>query len=274
MFKGKKNKKYKIRDREGRRNPQIYRRTQTIVPEKNFSGFYKFLFITLLSFFTYVVLLSPALKIKDVEASGNGDIGSVKELFSKEISKNILSQNILFFSDNNFQKIIKEDITVKEAKVAKKFPNKIILKIQKREPKFLWEENENSYLIDNEGIAFLSLNEETKGEYGALPKIKNNLISLNKIGDKVGNDEFFSFINFLIDNFAKETSDKISFLEINSSNTEINVLTDKNYKVLFDATRSPATQLKSLIRVKEETKKEKKKIEYIDLRVETRIFYK
>lgn len=273
---GRRNQKTLYRDRARSRNkvPQIYSRTQAIVPERNFSKLYLVSFFLVLLLFIYMALFSQVFAIKDIVVTGDFGDSQIREGIAKEANKNIFSRNILFFQSAKIIKVIKEDLKVQDLTIKKKLPNKLVAVAHEREASFVWEENEKKFLIDKNGLAFLDVSREEGSSRVDLPKIKNNLISLNNLGDTVATEEFMDFISFLSENFNFETLDKIELFEINGTNTEITVLTDKNYKVFFDATRGAASQLKSLSRVKEEAAKSKKKLEYIDLRIETRIFYK
>lgn len=270
------NQKKLYRDRARSRNkvPQIYSRTQAIVPERNFSKLYLVSFIFVLVLFIYIALFSQVFAIKNIVVTGDFGDSQIKDGIAKEVNKNIFSKNILFFQSAKIIKVIKEDLKVQDLTIRKKLPNKLVAVAHEREASFVWEENEKKFLIDKNGLAFLDVSGEEGSSQVVLPKIKNNLISLNNLGDTVATKEFMDFISFLSENFNFETLDKIELFEINGTNTEITVLTDKNYKVFFDATRGAASQLKSLARVKEEAVKSKKRLEYIDLRIETRIFYK
>lgn len=272
---GRNRKKTLYRDRARSRNkvPQIYSRTQAIVPERNFSKLYLFAFFSILFSFAYMAFFSQVFAIKEITVNGDFDSDQIKKRVENEVNKSIFSKNLLLFQVTKAKKVVLEDLTVEDITINKKFPNKLIVSAKEREAVFLWEENENRYLIDKNGLVFLDISAE-EGSSPDLPKIKNNLISLNNLGDTVATKEFMEFISFLSENFNFETSDNVKLFEINGTNTEITVLTDKNYKVFFDATRGAANQLKSLARVKEEAAKSKKKLEYVDLRIEKRIFYK
>lgn len=213
--------------------------------------------------------------ISNLIVEGDVDKDKVKDLANSKIEQNFLSKNILFFDSDKIKNELEEDLTVKEVSIKKSYPNTININIIVREPRLLWEESDGSkYLVDEDGLAFFDFQGGEVGEYETLPKINNKLITLNKVGDKVASQDFVEFIKFMMDNFESEISDKITSIAIDSSKTEITISTDKGYKVYFNSERSAAGQLKNLQQVKNEVKSGNKSLEYVDLRIETRIFYK
>ncbi|KKR28397.1 MAG: hypothetical protein UT60_C0021G0001, partial [candidate division CPR2 bacterium GW2011_GWD2_39_7] len=180
-------------------------------------------------------------------------------------------KNYYFISKSSLEKHLKSNMPeLKEVTVTKEAKEKdISIKASLRDIAFNWQAMGEKYVVDREGVVV----EMGKTKENAINVIDSNNLLLRP-GDRVGTPDLMLFIEKVNSSFP-QTGYKI--VEINITNEfkrELKIKTDGNFQVFFDTTRDPLSQIESLGRVLKEVKKENRTIEYIDLRVENRIFYK
>ncbi|MCL5094281.1 MAG: cell division protein FtsQ/DivIB [Patescibacteria group bacterium] len=252
-----------------RRNPQIYSRTTAIASGRNPLKIFKYVGFFLLTVLVYIVIFSPAFKVKKVIISG------LEMANSQKLEKKFLGKNLIFLRTQAVSENIEGDQKVKELKVEKNyFSGTLRIMVILREPFVILTEKGKRYLVDTDGILFKEIG-ETEEKSLNLIKINNNLISFShNLGDELIEQKKLFFLKDLINNFPTKTAETISAISFDNSNDEITVLANSNYKIFFDLKRSIDSQIESVVMIKDETEKSKRKLEYIDLRIETRIFYK
>jgi len=221
--------------------------------------------------------LSPIIKIKAIEISGNKDVSAEK------IRNSLDYKNIFLLSNSK----IKNDLL-------KKFPQILDLEIHKnivkRTLKLIIKEREGigivckaspafaeatagkCFYIDSEGVIFkeslltsgfiiLLINDFSNRQYNLGDKIfdKNLIESLLKIKDKLANELDILLANIDIMSYPVK---------------DIRVTTYETWKVLFSSERNIDDQILELKTALKEKIKDRTGLEYIDLRIENRVYYK
>jgi len=186
-----------------------------------------------------------------------------QEKFKKRIIEIASSQkNFFLFNKNAVSKEIKKEFPeVQEVIINKKFPNLVYIEIKERKMFgiFCQEEIKNCFLMSEDGVIYKRrINEEG---ILFLSKEKSQL----KEGDQVLKKEIIEGIIYLKEELKVL---KIEIKEIEISAFEINIFTNKGFKIFFYQENFPEA-VKTFIYVfkKEIPDKEKEKLEYIDLRL-------
>jgi cell division septal protein FtsQ len=254
----------------GRRSPSIYSRTESQKENRSFGWLFYFFFLILLGAFVYLIFFSPVFRIneKSIEVIKYVNENEIKTRLS-QAENNFFNGNLLTYNTGNLQSKIGEIAGVKSAKVTKVFPHKLKIQITERTPSFSWETIGKKYLVDDGGIVTGDFEDRFK-DFPTVVDSKNISIS---VGKQVVSSDFPVFIKDLNDNFNTYTGANITKIEVPEITSEIRVDTDAKWYVYFDTTRTAKNQLMNLSRVLSEAKSKKKKLEYIDLRIDNRIFY-
>jgi hypothetical protein len=159
---------------------------------------------------------------------------------------------------------------VKAVKVEKKFPHELKIVLTERTPTFSWETIGKKYLVDEAGTLTGDFEDRFK-DFPTVVDTKNVPVT---VGKQVVPASFSTFINDLNTSFNEYTGAKMTRIEVPEITSELKVISDAGWYVNFDTTRTAKNELLNLSRVLSEAKAKKKKLEYVDLRIDNRIFYK
>ena len=123
--------------------------------------------------------------IFDVEKINIEGLEKYPEQEVLEMSKMKVGENIFSIKDRKGLKSIIELPYIKEAKVSRKLPDEIVLKVEEREPLALVPYNDKYLILDKE-MCVLELGEKKEG----IALIENVKLKKGKVGEKVeSNDE-------------------------------------------------------------------------------------
>jgi len=237
------------------------------------------LFILFLIFFIiifYLVCFYSFFQIKNIEISGNQKISTqdLKNLAENNLSKKILflpSKSIFLVDLNKIEKEILDKFPpIKKVYFEKKFPDKLTILINERQPAAILEENEKYYFIDNEGILFEEITEK-----GSWLIIKNSTSSQEvKLGEKILEQEKLSDI-LEIKSGLKDLDIKVEFAEI-VNEKRVDVRTLDGWSIYFNLEDDISQQIFYLKTVLKEkiSPEERRNLEYVDLRFGNQIYYR
>jgi len=229
----------------------------------------------------YILFFSPIFKIRSIEVSGN------KEVEAEEIKNSFTYGNIFLVSENK----IKNDLIKKIPKISdveiKKNLIKRSIKLTIEERKKLGiacqineqgaENNEqfgDCFYIDNQGVIFEDA-----------PQTSGSLILLIKdysqrefyLGKKIFEQRIVDFISQARQGLSSEIGlTALDFNVLSFPPKDLKVMTNEGWYIIFDLEGDIKNQLLSLKAALEEKilGEERKNLEYIDLRIENRIYYK
>lgn len=230
-----------------------------------------FLIFTLLLLFVvtvYLIVFSKAFQIKEIEVTGYSHPETIKSLVGEQTEKNIFTKNILFFNIKDLKETLLGDPNIYETNIIKKYPSKIIIEITESQPAIIWNSAGDKLLVDDRGVVMnFSENEN-------LPEVNDASNIKVKPGERVASPTFIKFINDINRSFEASTGTKIVRITIFDLLTDVHILTADGWTVYADASKSSDGQLKNLTKVLEEAKKDSKKLQYVDMRLDNKIFYK
>lgn len=244
------------------KNPKVYNPPREL-EKKKFPKFFLIIFILIIIFggLIYFLFYSSLFRIKNIIIEdSNSQVSNFCEKYK--------GSNILLFSSSRIEEeIIEKFPEVKDLEVIRGLPDTIKIRFQDRQSKIIWQTQGKNFLVDNSGQIY----KETE-DLSDLPQVKDNKdISVN-IGQQVVSESFLNFLTELNSTFTQANGFKINRFEINDTIFQVDALTDQGWTVIFDTTRKVTDQLSDLSKFLNEHKNEV--IEYIDLRVEGRVYYK
>lgn len=274
--------KYKKRSRFIRRNPKIYMSTPRIKARREIPTKKIFIFTLLVIFvgtIFWFAFMSGYFRVKNLIITGNQNIKQkdIEEALNSILYSNILSNNILFFKTGSTgQKILDQFKEIKNIEVTKKLPSTLKIKIDERNPSIILQSGDKKYLIDADGSVFSEYNQQDQ-KYSGLPLVNDLTKPQVKDNQKVLSISFVSFIQQLVNKLPQKAGLTVDTIIIHETLYEIEVKTKEGPTVYFDTSRNIDIQLSYLVKVLEEIKKNGvvlKNVDYIDLRLPDKLFYK
>jgi len=216
------------------------------------------------------IALSPMLKAKEINIYGN------KEIDSEEIKNNIQSINILLMTTNGLKnKLLKNFPKISAIEIRKNILKRTIaVTITERKGLgIICKENiGNCFYIDKNGVIFEDA-PQTSGSLILL--IKDSSSEDFSLGKKILEEQIVGSIADFKEGLFSLTNIKINWFEIYiHPPKESKVITSEGWYLLLDLTRDIKKQLSILKTALDEKIKDRKNLEYIDLRIENRIYYK
>lgn len=259
------------------RYPKTYREKKEISWKRRIIFFWVLFLILVLAYFLF---FSPVFKIKEIKVSGNRAIGSeeIQNSLDGFLYKKFLfffnRNNVFLATDNKLINILLNDfpriLSIKINKdIFKKTINLVI--VERKETGIFCKEE--CYYIDAEGVIF----EKAPQTSGSLILvIKDNSEREPELGSNVIEKNLMSeLINLRIRLTSQLGLKVLDFIIEPGVSEDLRINTNEGWYILFDKSRDLQNQLIALqLVLKEKIKEERKNLEYVDLRIENRAYYK
>lgn len=209
----------------------------------------------------YLLYYSSFFEIKKIIINGQ-----LKPEIEESLFK-LKGENIIFFSPAKYEKEISQKFPeISDFQMIRGLPDTLKINFQDQTPKLVWETQEKLYLVEGHGKIF-----KESSEFSSLPVVKDNKDLSVNLGQQVVSENFENFVLALFNDLPPIVNAVIDHFEINDTIFQVDAKTSSGLKIIFDTTRSAADQLTDLETFLLSYKNEAK--EYIDLRVEGRVYY-
>lgn len=234
----------------------------------------------------YFAFLSSLFKVTDVEIKGNKDI-SLDDLRSEINSK--LNSKVIFFLpfDNYFvfsigglnKKLTEKFDRIESININKEFPDKLKIELTEKRGAFRWCRVAGCFLVNEDGLAYNIPLDESKltDEEKKLVKFQESIHDLPANDEKVVKDDFIKSIWQIIDSLKQDLDVNIlEFSTPNSFSGQVFAKTNEGWQIFFNTDLPALDQVKfiKVLFLDEISPEQKKELEYIDLRVGGRAYYK
>ncbi len=247
----------------------VHERTREDKEPRKLKKFFPILIFILVTILSYLLFISSAFKISNVEIMGYGNTSLIENMVKNQSQERFYSDNIFLFDSTRLEEIINEDSRIKSVSVVKKLPQTIKVEIVEAEGKLIWNTRGENYLVDGRGYVIANID---KLNY---PVIYDSLNIKVSLGERVASPTFIKFILDVSANFESITGAKIDKIIVYDIFNDVRVKSVDSWTVYLDASREPIPQLENLLRVIAEAESSgQRDLEYIDLRLPDRIFYK
>lgn len=271
-------------------------------------------FFLFLGALLYFVFFFGYFQIKKVNFSGHSEVAleTLQNFFEKFEHKKTgflkLNENIIFFNSKSFKNDLQSQfLQIKEVKINRIWPNELKITIEERQPtavfcplffkrentenineekiasqteefkelsqKVFWSEitSENCFYIDLGGFAFA---EASFILGGRLANIFENKQQASILGKNVISKEMVTFLNDVQRGLLSMDIETYKFF-VNKKDKEVDILTKDGWTLYVSTDQEVANQLLVLKRsLEEKIKEDISLLQYIDLRVPGRIYYK
>lgn len=196
----------------------------------------------------------------------------------REITREYTGNNILFLpTDSLAGKLSQEIPQINNVHLVRKLPGTLKIIIQEKTPVLLLSSNASYYFVDGNGIAYEKASLDTLPGI-VLPVVKNKDTGATvTLGVPAVEASFVSFIQEVQEKMPAIAHAQVVEMNIPSlAAREVHFLLDRNWTILMDTTRLASGQLDVLSSLLEHTvtKEEQQVLQYIDLRIPNRVYYK
>lgn len=220
----------------------------------------------------YIFLFSSLFKIQAIEILGN------KEVEAEEIKNSFDYGNIFLVTENKIKNdLIKKIPKIGDLEISKNLIKRSIkLTIEERGRLGIAcqvkEETEDCFYIDKQGVIFEQA-----------PQTSGSLILLIKdysqrefyLGKKIFEQRIVDFISQARQDLSSEIGlTALDFNVLSFPPKDLKVMTNEGWYIIFDLEGDIKNQLRSIKVALEEKIENRENLEYVDLRIENRIYYK
>jgi hypothetical protein len=216
----------------------------------------------------YVLLFSPIFKIKEILISGN------KKISAEEIKNNLTYNNIFLTTTKTIKnQLLQKFPGILDLKISKNvFNRKLEINIQERESVGIFCTADECFYFDKNGIAF----EKAPNTSGSLiDLIKDYSQKEFKMGDEVLDKNLMDNILTIKNELFQKIGLRVTSFDIDTYPVEeLRVVTNESWYILFSLKRDIKSQLLALKVALDEKIQNRSSLQYIDLRIENRIYYK
>lgn len=202
----------------------------------------------------------------------------IKEIIDNELRSNRWYTNIFLTpADAVEAKITSSLPQVRTVHINRKLPATLVAVVQEKTPALLLLSSGNYYFVDADGVAYEEARLDTLPGT-VLPNVKNTDQSAEvTLGVKAIESSFVSLVQQVQEKLPEFVEAEVAEIHIPALGArEVYFLLNNNWELRFDSTRTAEAQLQVLKRVLEEaiSLDEKKTLEYIDLRIPDRVYYR
>jgi len=251
--------------RETYRNPKIYNfspkndKNIEISPKMIWGIVLLIIIVAIIWFFFY----SNYFKIKNIETNGTYN-NEVKTLIDQFYEKNIL----LFRPGKIESDMIAKQSSIKNIEIKRGVPDTLKIDINVRTPVIIWKTGEKKYYLDDEGIVF-ELDSFDEASLNIVEDSQNIDVTP---GTKIVTKNFIDFVNNISEKIKKDFEINIKSIKITETTFQIEIEKEDGIRIIFNTLGNPNNQIEALKKILEAKKDDIH--EYIDLRIEGRVYYK
>lgn len=239
-----------------------------------------------MSLVIYVLFFSSFLAVTSVVINGTRNVSqdSILEQINPEISgqiwKSINKNNLLLVKKSNIQKNILEKFRlIRSVKVQRKFPNKLEIVVTERTPTMLFQGANGCFILDENAAAYDSANPTAE------EVVRYNLPQLNdadgkniNLGDVVLDSDYVTYIAKVREKIQNDAEVPIenTFQTPSLISKDIRAKTQEGWEIYFNESLSVDKEIEMLNAVLAKTidKNQRLDLEYIDLRIDNKVYYK
>lgn len=222
---------------------------------------YLIIVLVILVGLVYVLFFSSLFTIKNINSEGNPTSETLTYL------EQFKGKNIFMVRAKEIAMVVKEKNTqFKTVNVSLGIPDTLRIIFTERLPVVVWQTNNKSYLLDENAIAFKQVDTSSKD---LIIIVDNKNIEVNP-PVQIASSNFIDFLKN-VNSKIGQLDMKILKFEIGETTFQVDAVTDKNIKIIFDTTRSVSDQMDAAQKAYKEKKDEVK--QYMDVRVEGKVYY-
>lgn len=244
------------------RIPKVYSapKDQIKKPVPKFVKYFIFILAIIVGL-AYVLFFSSVFTIKNIATEGSPSDETLTYL------DQFKGRNIFMIRAKEIASVVEEKNTqFKTVDVSLGIPSTLRVIFTERLPVAVWQTNGKNYLLDENAIVFTQTDAVDKD---LMIVVDNKNIEV-KPPVQISSSNFIDFLKN-VNSKIGQLGMKISKFEIGETTFQVDAMTDKNIKIIFDTTRSVSDQMDAAEKTYKEKKDEIK--QYMDVRVEGKVYY-
>ncbi|HHE45930.1 MAG TPA: FtsQ-type POTRA domain-containing protein [Candidatus Moranbacteria bacterium] len=242
-----------------------------------------FISVIFLGVVIYILFFSSLMSITKIKISGNKNI--TQQLLLRQINPQISGKYFQLLNKNNFllvkisriKKILSSQfVQIRKIEIKKKFPSYLEINIVERVPTLIVCSNNQKYILDENGQVYDKINSLPKKDLIILTDESHRPISL---GDYLLDKKYLSYILKIKKIVEEETGLKLknNFWTPSLISGDIRTETQTGWKIYFNEQNNLSEEvemLKAVLNKKIISVAQRAKLEYIDLRIKNKVYYK
>jgi len=230
----------------------------------------------------YVLFFSSLMLMTHIEIEGNKNI--TKQPLLNQVNSQLSGKYLKLFSKNNFlfvnnkkieNNLLAKFTMIREVKVKKNFPSQLKINILERIPTMTICDNSQCYVLDENGQVYDNASQIFKKKLIVLTDENNRKINF---GDIILNKNYMNYIVSIKKRVEEETNLilKNNFRTPSIISNDIRAKTQEGWEIYFNKNISLDKEIEELkvILNKKINQKQRPDLEYIDLRINNKIYYK
>ncbi|MFA5966955.1 MAG: FtsQ-type POTRA domain-containing protein [Patescibacteria group bacterium] len=146
------------------------------------------------------------------------------------------------------------------------FQHQLLINIEEHETSLIWQTNGEKFLVNRAGVVYDIAPPESP--LIVVEDLKNVPVNLKQ---QILTTDFIEFVNFVAANLSRKTKVNVRQMIVPETTFELEVVTNEGWKIIFDTTKSPDTQLNNLAKILQGGAQPR---QYVDLRILDRVYYK
>ncbi|MFA5270665.1 MAG: cell division protein FtsQ/DivIB [Patescibacteria group bacterium] len=220
-----------------------------------------------LAMLVYVLFGTPLLTLTKFDIQGN-HLVETEDIQKAVFKDGFKPVNALLFRDGKARQQILSIPQIREAHFHKNILKRALIAIiDEHETTIIWQSNNERFMVNRMGVVYDIAKADSP--LIVVEDLKNVPVNLNQ---KIVATEFIEFVTAVSANLPRKTNLAARRVLIPETTYEIEVITSDGWKIILDTTRSVETQLNNLVKVLRTTKTPPR--EYVDLRIDDRVYYK
>ncbi|MDO9230986.1 MAG: FtsQ-type POTRA domain-containing protein [bacterium] len=269
-------------------SPRSQRINKNNNSRRKFSFFRFLFFLIFIAFATvliYALFFSPFLEITSIEVNGNEHIteNSILDKINPQISGKyfdaIKKNNLLLIRTGKIKKDIQVEFRIiKEITIKREFPSKLVVSIIERKSQMVFCSTNNCFMLDENGEAYdnyFASEENDKNNFIILREESSRKINLGEVILEKNYMEYVQGIKReLLARLEMEVENNFRVVSLISK--DIRVKTKEGPEIFFNENIELEKEIEMLKVVLENKieKNQRQDLEYIDLRIDNKIYYK
>lgn len=239
------------------------------------------LFLLGLAGLVYFIVWGSFWQVQHIEVSGSQKadlmvdlVRIVRDYQQGVYYRFIPRQNILFLDIDDLAGWIKQRLLVDELRIDKKIPDRLIIKVKEKRPVLIWQKDREYYYVDKQGVV-MSAKKLAEIKYD-LPIVSSLDGAEVIVGRQLLRTEQVSYIrevvNWVKDEFSAWYIEKVVLPAVEGR--EMFFYNNQGWYFILSLDTDKQIALNNLALFVKQKADRLADIEYIDLRIEDRLFYK
>jgi len=266
-------------------NPFFKRKKNKTKLSASFVPFYAKIIVVILAIAVaasgWFLLYSGYFNIKNIEIKNEGRISieTINALINEQMASNLLvflpQKNIWLFNKEELEKRLEAKYSFEKIQIIKNLPNKLSVVLTEKQYALIWHEDDKYYYADNSGeiISETSVLDIKDKNYPLIDNLSSKKIDGNKTQIAQEDIDFVNNLFIKLQDYKNEFK-VLSYIYDNDVNT-IKANIENGPKIFFNTQGNMDKQLEKAMLIKrDQLKNDFFKKEYINVRIEDRVYYK